>query len=141
PNLFKPGALAGRPTEFMPYGKGAAAYKIDYGNVAPSLGVAWTPSADGGLLQWLLGKPGDSVIRAGYAKAFSRNGMSDYSGIFGMNPGSQLTATRSVTLGNLNLDSQGLPVLFRQNNRLGPPPFAKTPDYPLTVAKGTAQIT
>jgi hypothetical protein len=81
------------------------------------------------------------VVRAGYAMAFSRNGMSDYSGIFGSNPGSQITASRSIALNNLNLDGQGLPVLFRNFNRLGPPPFPATPDYPLTASKGTVQIT
>ncbi len=140
PNLFKPGVMTGRPTEFIQYGKGTRAYRIEYGNFAPTLGGAWTPSAQQGFLRRLLGREGDSVIRGGYSKAFNRNGMSDYSGIFGANPGSQLTATRSNALGNLN-DGQGLPVLFRDVSRLGPPAFATTPDYPLTVAKGTAQVT
>jgi hypothetical protein len=141
PNLFKPGVMSGRPTEFVRYPKGSGAYKVDYGNFAPSIGGAWTPPAQQGWLGRVLGKEGDSVFRAGYSKAYSRNGMSDYSGIFGSNPGSSITATRNSALGNLNLDGRGLPVLLRDINRLGPAPFPTTPDYPLTVAKGTAQIT
>jgi hypothetical protein len=136
PNLFKPGVMTGRPTEFISYGKGTRAYRIDYGNFAPTFGAAWTPSAQDGFLRRLLGREGDSVFRGGYSKSFNRNGMSDYSGIFGSNPGSQITATRNVANGNLN-DGLGLPVLFRDVSRLGPPAFATSPDYPLTVAKGT----
>jgi hypothetical protein len=67
--------------------------------------------------------------------------MSDFSGNFGSNPGSQITATRNNSLGNLNLDGAGLPVLFRDTARLGAPHFPATPDYPLTVSKGTVQLT
>ncbi len=141
PNLFKPGVMTGRETEFIPYARGTAAYKVDYKNLAPTIGGAWTPSAKTGWRRRVLGGDGNSVIRAGFAKAFSRNGMSDYSDRFGANPGSQITATRSNALANLNLDGRGLPVLFRDIGRLGAPPFASTPNYPLTVAKGTAQIT
>jgi hypothetical protein len=141
PNVFKPGVMTGRETQFIQYAKGTKAYRIDYKNFAPSIGGAWTPSVASGWLQRVLGAEGDSVIRAGYAKAFTRNGMSDYSGRFGANPGSQITVTRSNTLGNLNNDGLGLPVLLRQPNRLGPASFSTTPDYPLSVAKGTAQVT
>lgn len=139
PNLFKPGAMNGRPTEFVQFSKGTDAYDIEYTNFAPTAGFAWTPEIERGWLRKLLGR--ESVIRGGYSKAFLRNGMSDYSGIFGNNPGSQISATRNSANANLNIDGAGLPVLFSQTTRLGPPPFATTPDYPLTVAKGSAQVT
>jgi carboxypeptidase family protein len=141
PNVFKPGVLNGRPTEFVKYAKGTRAYNVDYTNVAPTIGAAWTPSSESGFARRLLGKTGDSVIRAGYSMAFNRNGMNDYRGIFASNPGSSITATRNNSLGNLDLDSRGLPVLFRDGTRLGAPAFPAKPDYPLTVAKGTAQVT
>lgn len=141
PNLFKVGVLTGRPTEFVKFAKGTQAYNVDYGNLAPTIGVAWTPSAQSGLLRRILGRDGDSSIRAGYARSFSRNGMADYQGAFGANPGNQITVSRNNTLGNLNLDGRGLPVLFRDQARLTPAPFATIPDYPLTVAKGTVQVT
>ena len=141
PNLFKPSVATGRPTEFVKFGRGTKAYNVDYGNIAPTIGGAWTPSTQNRLLRQILGKEGDSVIRAGYARSFSRNGMSDFSTIFGGNPGNQITVARSSALANLNLDGRGLPVLFREQGRLVPAPFPGTPDYPLTVAKGTAQVT
>ena len=138
PNLFKPGVTTGRPTEFVQYSKGTDAYEVEYTNFAPTAGFAWTPEVERGWLRKLLGS--ESVIRGGYSKAFLRNGMSDYSGIFGSNPGSQLTATRNSSAGNLVLDGQGLPILFTQPGRLGPPPFASTPSYPLTVAKNNGPL-
>ncbi len=141
PNLFAPGVMNGRETQFMKYAKGTRAYNVDYRNFAPTIGGAWTPSERTGFFRRLLGREGDSVFRAGYAMAFNRNGMSDFSGIFGNNPGSQITAARNNSLGNLSLDGAGLPVLFREGNRLGAPPFPTSPDYPLTVSKGTVQLT
>jgi len=137
PNLFKPGVLNGRATEFIKYAKGTRAYKVDYTNFAPTIGAAWTPTVESGFLRRLLGRDGDSVIRAGYSKSFNRNGMNDYRAVFAGNPGSSITATRNNSLGNLGT----LPVLFRDGGRLGPSPFPTTPDYPLTVAKGTVQLT
>ena len=138
PNLFQPGIMTGRPTEFVQYSKGTDAYEVEYTNFAPTAGFAWTPEVERGWLRKFLGS--ESVIRGGYSKAFLRNGMSDYSGIFGSNPGSQLSATRNSALANLNLDGQGLPVLFSQPTRLGPPPFAATPNFPLTVAKNNGPV-
>jgi len=80
-----------------------------------------------------MGPEGDFVVRGGYTRAFSRNGLNDFSGVFNANPGVRLasTADRTAALNTLD-DGQGLPVLFRQTSRLGPAPFPLTPTYPMT---------
>jgi hypothetical protein len=141
-NLFKPGTLTGRVPQFIPFKKGDQAYNTDYKNFAPNLGLAWTPRAQDGWLKPLLGSGGQTVIRAGFSIAYNRNGLGDFSGQFGANPGSAINADRNLTIGNLVGGSLGsLPVLLRETNRLGPPAFATTPNYPLReVVTGDAQI-
>jgi hypothetical protein len=133
-SLFKPGATGGKATEYMPYKKGDHAYNIDYKAFAPSVGFAWTPKADGGWLERLLGSSGRTVLRGGFSVAYNRYGMSTYSGIFTSNPGLTLTASRDMSLGNLvtGTGNDVLPVLFRDKSRLGPPAFPSEPNYPLT---------
>jgi hypothetical protein len=125
-NLFKPGVLAGRKPVFVPFTKGTRAYNIDKNNFAPSLGLAWTPGARSGFLGRIIGDSGDTVLRAGYAYAYNRPGMSSFRGIYSANPGITLNADRSTTLNNLVLDGAGLPLLFRDRGRLGPPAFPAT---------------
>jgi hypothetical protein len=126
-NLFKPGTLTGKNPEYVRYEKGTRGYNIDYNNFAPNLGFAWRPSASKGLLHMLLGNEGDAVIRGGYSLAYNRNGMGDFTGVWGNNPGSQITANRNLTLGNLGT----VPLLFRERNRLGAPSFQRAPVYPM----------
>jgi hypothetical protein len=130
-NLFQPGVQPGKHPEFINFGKGQRAYNVDYGNIAPSIGAAWTPAARPGFLGTLMGRDGDFVVRGGYTRAFSRNGLNDFSGVFNANPGVVIqNADRDSSLDTLD-DGQGLPVLFRQTSRLGPNPFPRTPVYPL----------
>ncbi len=131
-SLFKPGATGGKPTEYTLYQKGDHAYNIDYKAFAPSVGFAWSPKADGGWLERILGGSGQSVLRGGFSVAYNRYGMSTYSNIFTSNPGLTITASRNMDLGNLITGTDALPVLFRDKNRLGPPPFPSEPSYPLT---------
>ena len=132
-SLFKPGATGGKETEYLLYKKGDPAYNINYKAFAPSFGFAWSPKVTGGWLGRLLGSSGQTVFRGGYSIAYNRYGMSTYAGIFTSNPGQTLTASRNMTLGNLvtNVGTDVLPVLFREKNRLSPPPFADAPTYPL----------
>jgi hypothetical protein len=124
-NLFKPGVVNGKRPEFSQYKKGQHAYKTDWNNFAPSLGVTWRPNVDRGILRALLGE--EPVLRAGFSMAYSRNGMSDFTDVFGQNPGIQIDASRSQTLGNL-----GAPPLFlRDPGRLGPPSVQDKPEYPM----------
>ena len=128
-NLFQPGVTPGVAPTFIAFGKGTAAYETDYNNWAPSVGIAWTLKGSGGFMGTVFGRnEGDSVLRGGFTRAFSREGMNAFSGQFGGNPGVTIDATRSTGNGNLGT----LPLLFRESNRLGAPPFAATPQYPLT---------
>ena len=57
----------------------------DYNNFAPNVGFAWTLNDKSGVLGTLLGD--EAVVRGGYTRAFNRNGMNDFSGQYGGNPG------------------------------------------------------
>ncbi|HJR59853.1 MAG TPA: carboxypeptidase regulatory-like domain-containing protein [Vicinamibacterales bacterium] len=131
-NLFQPGVTTGKKPEFINFGEGVRGYNIDYDNLAPSAGFAWTLGGRSGLLGTIFGpSDGDSVLRGGFSRSYNRNGMGDFTGQYAQNPGVVINASRSANLGNLN-DGTGLPVLFRQGTRLGAPAFASTPVYPMT---------
>lgn len=134
-NLFKPGTRTGRATEFIQMKKGTPAYNTDYGNFAPSLGIAWRINSKNGLLRMLAGE-GQTVIRTGYSIAYNRQGIGDFRGVQSSNPGVVITTNRDLTQGNLvtNQGTDRLPVLLRETNRLGAPAFPTTPTYPLVGA-------
>jgi hypothetical protein len=137
-NLFQPGVLSGKKPEFIQYDKGTHAYNVDRNNFAPNLGFAWTPAARDGVLGSLLGADGDSVFRAGYSLAYSRNGTSDFSGAMDDNPGIALTADRNQSLGNLGTPGS---ILLRNRADLGPPAFPTKRVYPMTdVVTGDVRI-
>jgi hypothetical protein len=128
-NLFQPGVMPGTSPTFINFGEGTAANETDYNNWAPSVGAAWTLRGGTGILGTIFGREeGDSVIRGGFTRAFSREGMARFSDRFGANPGVTITTNRTADLGNLG----ALPLLFREQDRLGAPAFTATPQYPLT---------
>ena len=120
-NLFKPGTLTGKVPTFIGTEEGYKAFKTDYNNFAPSVGVVWSPN-----LGSFLGKDGKSVIRAGYSTSFVREGTNVLLSILGSNPGGAIDATKSIALGNLPVST-----LFRNRADLNAPAFAGTPTYPL----------
>jgi len=105
------------------YTQGTPAFNTDRNNFAPSLGVTWRPTAESGLLRGILGQDGDTVLFGSYALAYERAGMADFSDVFSDNPGVSIAVNRNATIGNLNNDGQGFPVLLRQSSRLGAPSF------------------
>jgi len=125
-NLFKPGVLTGRVPQFRQLAEGERAYPMDWNNIAPSIGMAWTPSAEGGFLRRLTGEAGDTSIRAGYSRAYTRQGLNDFTGEVGDNPGVTLEAFRNIGRGNLG----PLPLLMRDASRLTPGEFSRTPVFP-----------
>jgi hypothetical protein len=128
-NLFQAGNMPGVHPTFIAFGKGTSAYETDYDNWAPSVGIAWTLKGSSGVLGHILGRnEGDSVLRGGFTRAFSREGMARFSDQFGGNPGVTINATRDAGRGNLGT----LPLLFRETDRLGAPAFPARPEYPLT---------
>lgn len=137
-NVFKPGVMAGRRPQFTQFEKGQKAYNTDWNNFAPNIGMAWLPAPDGGIFRRILGADGDSVFRAGFSIGYNRPGMSDFTGGIDDNPGLQLSADRSLTLGNLGTPGS---IFLRNTNQLGPPPFPSTRNYPLTdVVTGDVHI-
>jgi len=134
-NIFKAGTLTGSPTVFPQFKEGDTAYKTDWGNFAPSLGMAWSPNWKGGVLGHLFGSSGQTVFRGGFSMAFNRDGINTLIGTLSGNTGGTLTVNRNTATGNLVGGSLGsFPLLLRETSRLGPPSFPDTPVYPLTGA-------
>jgi hypothetical protein len=147
-NLFQPGVQTGvSPPTYENLGKGVKAYNTDWNNIAPSVGVNWTPTPEDGWRRTLLGDSGESSISAGFSRAFDRRGMGDFTGVFGANPGLSVGANRNVNSGNLTV-----PLLLRDGN-LGPPstcpppPAPKptgcllaAPEYPLSNQNATGSV-
>ena len=142
-NLFKPGTLTGRTTQFVQFKKGDSSYNADYKNFAPSFGFAWSPNFKSGWLKRITGDAGRTVVRGGYSISYSRFGIGDFRGNLAANPGVILTTNRDLTIGNLvtNVGNDKLPVLLRETSRLGPPAFAATPVYPFLAGTAAAPIT
>ncbi|CDM66767.1 TonB-dependent receptor [Pyrinomonas methylaliphatogenes] len=126
-NLFRPGVLQGRPTQFVQFKPGDKPFATDYNNFAPSVGFAWSPDWKSGWLHRLFGSEGQSVIRAGYSIATVREGMNVVASILGANPGGTVNAARSLTLGNLTPGT-----LLRDRASIAPPSFPSAPSYPIT---------
>ncbi len=135
-NLFKPGVMTGRDTQFILYKKGVKAYNVDANNLAPSFGFAWTPKSSHRWLSRILGASGGTVLRGGYSIAYNRYGMAEIQSLFSSNPGSFVNGTRSMTLGNLvtNVGNDKLPVLLSETGRLGAAPFPSAPTFPMIGA-------
>jgi Carboxypeptidase regulatory-like domain len=127
-NLFQPGNMPGRLPVFRNLAEGEHVYDTDLNNFAPSVGFNWSPSAEGGFWGKFLGNEGDTSISGGFATSFNRNGLNDFTTIFGANPGVTIDVSRSQGIGNLGT----VPVLFRDSARLNAPPFPDSPQYPLT---------
>jgi hypothetical protein len=136
-NLFKPNTLTGLHPQYVQYTAGSPGYNTEWHNFAPNVGVAWRPNATGGLLRAILGDPDQATIRGGYSVAYNRNGMAEFTNIFGNNPGRTTSGTRNNNNGNLVLPGESWPVLLSQTTRLGPPPACPTG----TVAAGCIPAT
>ncbi|HYN10323.1 MAG TPA: carboxypeptidase regulatory-like domain-containing protein [Vicinamibacterales bacterium] len=147
-NLFQQGVMTGvSPPTYENLGKGVKAYNTDWDNIAPSVGVNWTPAPGNGWRRMLLGDSGESSISGGFSRAYDRRGMNDFTGRFGNNPGLTVNANRNVGKGNLTV-----PLLLR-DGFLGPPatcpplPAPKptgclvaAPEYPLTNQDATGSV-
>lgn len=143
-NLFQPGVEPGQVTTYTQYQAGSPGYHTEWGNVGPSLGVAWRPRVQTGLLRPILGDPEEATLSAGWALAYDRDAIADYSNVFAANPGLTVTENRNATTGLLVPPGQTWPVLYRNTPLLGPPPFCSstvttlcmptTPVYPIAAS-------
>jgi hypothetical protein len=132
-NLFRPGATGGQDPRVVLYQPGEKAYSDDLNNFAPSVGLVYSPNFKGTLSR-IFGESGRGVFRAGYSRAFIREGSSLQTTITGNTPGGLLALSRntgiagSLTLGTLLRDPN--------NPNLVSPAFPATPvtPFPLTTA-------
>jgi len=137
-NFLKPGTLTGKAIpEFQQLTAGTNGYNVDKNNFAPSVSVAWRPNVQSGVLRTILGNPDQATIRAGWSVAYSRHGMSQFTGVFGANPGSTLTLTRDANTG-LVPAGESWPVLLSQTSRLGNASFPTTPTFPIQSRENRA---
>ena len=122
-NLFQPGVFnaAGMTPQYSQQLANQKLFNTDWNNIAPNVSVAWRPNVETGFLRRLLGDPEQATVRAGFSVAYNRNGMAEFQGIFGGNPGRSVNANRTNALGNLVPTGGTWPLLLRDANRLGPP--------------------
>jgi hypothetical protein len=135
--FFVPGATGGKVPEFNQITRGTLGYNIDWNNIAPNLGVAWRPNVQSGWLRALLGDPEQATLRGGYSVSYVRQGLLDFTGVFGPNPGATLSLTRNASTGLVGPD-ESWPVLLRDTNRLYPASFSETPSFPIAIRPNRA---
>lgn len=126
-NIGKPGTLTGRRPEFVRFPKGQYAYNTDRNNLAPTIGAAWQVPPSAGFMRWLRGsEEGDVVVRGGWAMAFQRPGLSDFTGVFGDNQGIAVSLER-------NQNNATLPILLRNSPTLPGAPAVTLPAAPASL--------
>jgi len=136
-NLFRPGVLTGQVPVYNAVEAGTPAYQGSSKHFSPSVGLAWVlPKTDFRPLQWLAGRRGQTVLRAGYAIATVREDIGQFAGVWGSNQGR--TFTTSVDPNNFPAQfGQPGSVLFR--DAALPARTAPTrPSYPIAVLAGNA---
>lgn len=131
-NIFRPGTLTGTTPTVVGMQVGESAYNADKNNFAPTVGVVWSPDfGDKGLLRAVFGASGKSVFRGGYSVSFVREGTALIGSILGGNPGGNLSASRSLSIGNLTTGTNLR--AGASNPNLTPAAFSATPSYPITL--------
>jgi len=137
-NLFKPGTLAGTTPVYI-LNNGRPWYNNWHKGFAPSIGVAWQPPFASSFWQRVFGKPGESVFRAGYAIAYSREGLFNW--VAPNNPGytggqfstpvspSGPVGVGEFAAGSLQMQSLNVPTV-------GQSPSAFTGSFPIDPSAG-----
>ena len=135
-DLFQPGASSGSVPVYNVVPNGDIQGYPPTRFWAPTVGAAWVLPRAQGPLGWLVGKEGQSVLRAGVSVAPTRGDFTGITGVWGSNQGR--TITTNVSPG-INPQFFGAPgsVLF-SNPTLPSLPFAATPTYPLPVNAGNS---
>jgi hypothetical protein len=136
-NFYHPGASGGKTPSFAQLTSGTRGYNTDWNNFAPNVGVAWRPDVHHGWLRALLGDPDQATIRGGYSVAYERQGLGEFTGQFGANPGSTLSLTRDINTGLVG-PGETWPVLLREPSRLYNAPFPQTPTFPIAARPNRA---
>ena len=137
-NLFKPGVLTGSAPVFTPVKPGGDSYQSRFGNLNPSVGLAYRIPHGDGPITWLTGK-GDAVLRGGFSIATIREGMGFLAGVLNGNQGRSL----STSVDPINFPSNFGPigsVAFGGSYPTRAPtsidPDFPNPSFPLAVQSG-----
>ena len=136
-NFLSPGASGGAASQYILLEEGSQGYKTDLNNVAPSASIAWRPNVQSGFLRTILGDPDQAVVRAGYAIAYDRQGLTRFTSLYGDNRGASISLRRDANTG-LVPAGESWPVLLSQTNRLYPASFNPDPTYPIAVGANRA---
>ena len=137
-NFFAVGDQGGATPEFIQYSKGTKGYDTDFNNVSPNVSFAWRPNVQDGFLRGILGDPEQATFRAGWSVAYERQGMSQFTGTFGANPGSTISLSRDQNVGNLVLPGESWPLLLSQSERIYNASFSESPSFPIAIRPGRA---
>jgi Carboxypeptidase regulatory-like domain len=139
-NLFQPGVMTGSSPGYV-LDNGTPWYKNWYKGFAPSFGLAWQPSVGGSFLEKVFGKPGATVVRAGYSLAYSREGTQNW--VAPSNPGNMgqqyaapvapgtALAPGQFAAGSLQLGSLNFPSLAQN-------PSSFSSSFPVNATAGNA---
>ena len=137
-NLFQPGAQGGATPVYV-LDNGKPWYNSWHKGFAPSLGVAWQPDFHDSFLSKVFGTKGESVFRAGYSIAYSREGL--YNWVGPNNPGytggqfstpvspSGTIGPGEFAAGSLQMQSLNIPTL-------GQSPASFTTSFPIDPSAG-----
>jgi hypothetical protein len=131
-NIFKPGVLTGQPPRVVLYQPGEKIYPDDLNNFAPSAGVVWSPKFKG-FFRKLFGQSGESVLRAGFSRAFIREGSVQQMTPIRNTPASSIDISRWIEFGNITF---GTNLRDPSNPNLTTPPFSVTPSFPMALSVG-----
>ncbi|HVA64502.1 MAG TPA: carboxypeptidase regulatory-like domain-containing protein [Terriglobales bacterium] len=93
-NLFQPGVETGVTPSFQQVAAGSYAYATSY-KLDPTVGFAYQIPETGGLLGKVLGR--NAVVRGGFAISNIREGIGEFTGVLGANPGKTLSTAVSPT--------------------------------------------
>lgn len=105
----------------------------DLNNLAPSVGIVYSPNfGNKGVMGFLFGENGESVLRGGWSRSFVREGLNVPLQVAAGNPGgASLDVSRNVTNGFLT--SYGSLLRTANNPNLTPNQTQTTPSFPFTT--------
>ena len=93
----------------------------------------------GGWLRTLLGDPEQATLRGGYSVAYERQGLGNFTGVYGGNPGSTVEPRRATRPPATSVGpGETWPVLLSQTERLYTAPFPRRRPIPIAAAPNRA---